>query len=216
MARRRRTAPGESLAESVFLLAFDVRKQRLAGLSDLGYVVRAAVLAEFLLNGNVADEGGKVRPLTPPVAPTALEAAVWEQLSASPPRSWSRWINKNATLAYRLVRDELVAARLVHVEHRRILFFPVQRVTPRRPYVSRRLAERVTSAARGGQPVGRLPQELRALAALAAAAKMTTVLSQREWRQYRKRTDELSAPIEPITTALRKTLASHHSSDAAG
>ncbi|MGN9842459.1 GOLPH3/VPS74 family protein [Nonomuraea sp. H19] len=204
MEPRTRVAQGESLPRSAFLLAFDLRKEKLTGRGSLGYLLRAAALAELLLGGNLADESGKARAVTAPADPGPLEAAVWEQIANSPPRSWRRWVGKDSSLAYRLVRDELEAARLIRVERRRILLFPAKRITPRRPYLSRRLAEQVGRAVRGGQPTGRLAQDVRVLAALAGAARLTVVLSEREWRRHTKRIEDLSAPVEPVATALRK------------
>ncbi|GAA3264559.1 GPP34 family phosphoprotein [Nonomuraea helvata] len=196
---------GESLTRSAFLLAFDLRKEKLPQWGELGCLLRAATLAELLLAGNLADEAGKARALTAPAAePGSLRAVVWEQISTSPPRSWRRWVQKDAAKAVRVVRDELAAARMINVERRRILLFPVERITPRKAYLSRRLAERVGRAIRGGQPIGHLDEDVRVLAALAAAAELKTVVpSWREMRLRRDRIRQLSASIEPIATALR-------------
>ncbi|MEV0235845.1 GPP34 family phosphoprotein [Nonomuraea sp. NPDC050786] len=199
---------GESLTRSAFLLAFDLRKQKLTQRSELGYLLRAATLAELLLAGNLADESGKARARTAPAAePGSLRAAVWEQISNSPPRSWRRWVRKDTGKAVRVVRDELAAARLISVERHRILLFPVERITLRKAYLSRRLAERVGRAIRGGRPVGHLDEDVRVLAALATAAQLRTVLpSSRETRLRQDRIQQLSAPVEPIATALRKSI----------
>ncbi|MFI7129630.1 GPP34 family phosphoprotein [Nonomuraea sp. NPDC050153] len=216
MAPQPTTQQGDSPPRSAFLLAFDVRRERPAGRRELGYLLRAAALAELMLSGSLADESGKARAVTAPASPGPLQAAVWEQISGSPPRSWRSWIRKERSQAYRLVRDELEAARLVRVERHRVLLFPVERVTPRKPYLSRRLAEQVARAVHGGRPVGRLSQDVRVLAALAAATRLKTVLPAREWRRHRRRVEELSAPIEPITTALRKNVEAAANASAAG
>ncbi|MEV4169962.1 GPP34 family phosphoprotein [Nonomuraea sp. NPDC049709] len=200
--------PDETLTRSAFLLAFDLRKEKLTGRGELGYLLRAAALAELLLAGHLADESGKVRALTaPPGAGSGtLPAIVWEQISASPrARSWQRWVQKHNGKAVGVVRDELAGAGLIRVERRRILLFPVERITPRKAYLSRRLAERVGRAIRGGQPVARLDQDVRVLAALAATARLKTVVqSRRELRT--DRIQQLSETVEPITVALRKSL----------
>jgi hypothetical protein len=59
---------GESLTRSTFLLAFDLRKEKLTQRDVLGYLLRAAALAELLLAGNLADESGKARARTAPAA----------------------------------------------------------------------------------------------------------------------------------------------------
>ncbi|HEX4817757.1 MAG TPA: GPP34 family phosphoprotein [Nonomuraea sp.] len=202
--------------ESVFLLAFDLRKERLVGRGELGYLLRAAALAELLIGGHLADEEGKARTVTPPSDPSPLAAAVWEQIAGSPSRTWRRWIGKDGSLAFRMVRDELAAARLIRVERRRILLFPVERITPRRLYLSRRLAEQVGTAVRGRHAVSRLAREVRLLAALAGAARLTVVLPAREWRAHGKRIEELSAPVQPLTTALRQALESQRAAQSGG
>ncbi|MGN9786522.1 GPP34 family phosphoprotein [Nonomuraea sp. ZG12] len=209
---------GESLTRSTFLLAFDPRKEKLTQRDMLGYLLRAAALAELLLAGNLADESGKARARTAPAAePGSLPAVVWEQISSSPPRSWRRWVQKDHGKAVRVVRDELAGARLISVERRRILLFPVERITPRKAYLSRRLAERVGRAIRGGQPVGHLDEDVRVLAALATAARLKTVVpSWRERRLLRDRIQQLSAPIEPIATALRKSVEAATAASAGG
>ncbi|RVX43865.1 Golgi phosphoprotein 3 GPP34 [Nonomuraea polychroma] len=208
----------ESLTRSAFLLAFDLRKGKLTQQGELGYLLRAATLAELLLAGNLADESGKARALTAPAAePDSLRAVVWEQISNSPPRSWRRWVQKDSGKAVRVVRDELAAARVIRVERRRILLFPVERITLRKAYLSRRLAERVGRAIRGGQPVGHLDEDVRVLAALATAYRLKTVVpSWRETRLRRDRIQQLSAPVEPIATALRKSVEAARSSYGAG
>ncbi|MFI7227322.1 GPP34 family phosphoprotein [Nonomuraea angiospora] len=212
MEPRTTTQQGESWPRSVFLLAFDLRKEKPANRRRLGCLLRAAALAELMTSGSLADESGKARAVTAPAAPGRLQAAVWEQIAGSPPRSWGSWMRKDHAQAYRLVRDELEAARLVRVERHRVLLFPVERVTPRKPHLSRKLAERVARAVHGSRPISRVSPDVRVLAALAAAARLKTVLPDREWPLHQRRVEQLSAPIEPITTALRKNLQAAESS----
>ncbi|MEV0828114.1 GOLPH3/VPS74 family protein [Nonomuraea rubra] len=208
----------ETLTRSAFLLAFDLRKERLTNRSELGYLLRAAALAELLLEGSLADESGKARAVAEPAdaGTGSLRAIVWEQISGSPPRSWRRWIGKDHAKAVRVVRDELAADRLIRVERHRVLFIPVERIVPRKAYLSRRLAERVGRAIRGGQPVGRMERDLRVLAALAGAARMKGVVGSGEARRHQNRIEQLSAPVEPIATALRKSVEAARSSAAGG
>ncbi|WP_283135912.1 GPP34 family phosphoprotein [Rhizohabitans arisaemae] len=208
---------GESLTQSAFLLAFDLRKGELTQRIELGHLLRATALAELLLAGNLADESGKARALTAPAAEHgALRAMVWEQVSDSKPRSWYRWVHDNGT-AVLMVRDELAAARVINVERRRVLLFPVERITLREESPARSLAERVGRAIRGGRPVADLDEDIRVLAALAAAAQLESVLpSGREARPLRDRIRQLSAPIEPITTALRQCAEAARTAAASG
>ncbi|WP_201761378.1 MULTISPECIES: GOLPH3/VPS74 family protein [unclassified Nonomuraea] len=207
MKTEMRVKRDESLPQAAFLLAFDLRKGRLADRGELGYLLRAAALAELLVAGNLTDDAGRARAVVAPVDPGPLQAAVWEQIANSPPRSWRQWIRKDRAGAFRLVRDELAAARLIRVERRRVLLFPVERITPRKPYLSRRLAERVSRAASGGRPANRLDRDVRILAALAAAARLKMMPPEREQRHHgRRRIEQLSEPVEPVATALRENV----------
>ncbi|MEV5892198.1 GPP34 family phosphoprotein [Nonomuraea fuscirosea] len=205
----------EPLTRAAFMLAFDLSKERLTNRGELGYLLRAAALAELLLAGHLADESGKPRARSAP-RHGGLPSVVWEQISASPPRSWRHWIRKESGKAVRLVRDELAHDRVINVERRRILLFPLTVVTPRKAYLWRRLADRVGQAIRGGRPVTRMEQDARVLAALAAAARMKIVLNRTESYRHRKRIEQLSEPVKPITTALRKNIDAARSAATAG
>ncbi|TDO68297.1 Golgi phosphoprotein 3 GPP34 [Kribbella sp. VKM Ac-2571] len=58
-------AAPDSLAARVFLLAYDPERGRLTARSKLGKVLRAAVLIDLQLNGNIEDDGGRARVTTP-------------------------------------------------------------------------------------------------------------------------------------------------------
>ncbi|KAB8193482.1 GPP34 family phosphoprotein [Nonomuraea phyllanthi] len=198
--------PDESLPRAAFLLAFDLRKERLTDRGGLGCLLRAAALAELVMRGNLADQAGCPRALHPPADPGPLQAALWEQVAGSPPRSWRHWIRKDRSRAFRLVRDELEAAHLIRVERRRLLLFTVERITPCRPYLSRRLAERVGRAVSGGRPGGRLGEDVRVLAALATAARLDVAMPKPEWHDHPRGAAALTEPVEPVATSLRRNL----------
>ncbi|WP_043630217.1 GPP34 family phosphoprotein [Nonomuraea candida] len=208
----------DPLARSAFLLAFDLRKGRQAGRGTLGYLLRAAALAELLLAGSLADDAGKARALAAPsgAPPGSLRAIVWKQIATSPPRSWRHWVGKDRAKAVRVVRHELAAERVIRVERHRFLGFPVERITLRKAYLSRRLAEQVSRAVRSGRPVARLDQDVRVLAALAVAAEVKGVPGEREVHRYRERVEQLSQPVEPVATALRKIVHAARGAEAAG
>ncbi|MFD0662289.1 GPP34 family phosphoprotein [Thermocatellispora tengchongensis] len=71
-----RVKQGESLARSAFLLAFDLRKGKLTQRGGLGYLLRAATLAELLLAGNLEDDSGKAR-VSPPRPPSRALCGPW-------------------------------------------------------------------------------------------------------------------------------------------
>lgn len=206
--------PSESLPAQLFLLAFDLRKERLTGRSELGYLLRAAALAELLMHGHLVHTSGKACVASTPADLYPASAAVWTQIAQAPPRSWRRWIGTDRKLVFDLACDELAIAGVIKVERRRVLgVFPYTEITLRRPYVARRLHEQVGGAIRGGHPVKRIDPTIRALAALAAAGELSVVIGWTERLRYKARLTQLTEPIEPVTTALHKTITAQRYTD---
>src|ERR1700761_5939755 len=97
----------ESLPARLYLLAYDIKKNRVTARSRLGLVLRAAALADLYLAGRVTDENGKAR-LTGDRHPTGdpLLDAMLQQLAEQRPRSWQGWISSGQP-AVRTVRAQL-------------------------------------------------------------------------------------------------------------
>jgi len=202
------TRPPESLPEKAFLLAYDLRRQRLTGRGELGYLLRAAALADLLLRGHLADESGKARTVKPAADLDPVLRAAWEEIEYSSPRSWRRWVSVRRRGAVREVRDQLADAGVVKLDQRRILgLFPATRITVRQHAEVKRLAEQVGRAIRGGQPASRVEPDTAALAALAAAGRLRLVLTGADQRRHRGRLSTLADPIQPIAAALRRAIA---------
>lgn len=210
-----------SLAAQLYLLTYDPEKERMARATFLGPGLRAAALFELLRDGRVADEGGKVA-VRPEVrrragAPAAVGAGdplltrVAEQLEGSArPRSWAHWIgrdNRGSTLA---VRDQLVAGGWLRLEQDVVLgIFPHTTARARDHRLVRGLLTEVRRALRGDTPVGQLPDQTRALAALAVAAELGPVANGREQRAYRERARALAEVLGPVDPALRRVIRIH-------
>ncbi|ABG92343.1 conserved hypothetical protein [Rhodococcus jostii RHA1] len=88
---------------------------------ELGALVRAGVLAELYLTGEVADRKGHAVIESTPVLPGALEQHLIAQISASHPRTWEHWIGTDPRPTERLARDQLVSETIVATEQRRSL-----------------------------------------------------------------------------------------------
>jgi hypothetical protein len=200
--------PPESLPAQAFLLSFHPQRRRLTARHELGYLLRAAALADLVLCGRLVDESGKARAVGAATDLDPVLHQVWEQVAAAGPRSWRRWISGDRRRIFAAVRDQLADARVVKLEQTRVLgLFPHTRITLRETPGARRLGEQVGRAIRGGQPVSRVDRDLAALAALAAAAQLRVVLGRRDRRRFQARLGELGAPIEPIAKALRRAIA---------
>ncbi|HJQ48026.1 MAG TPA: GPP34 family phosphoprotein [Amycolatopsis sp.] len=205
----------DTLPARMFLLAFDPRRNRFTARGELGYLLRAAALAELVLNGHLADADGKARAGKYPGEQDPVLFAVWERVSQDSPRSWRRWVSVDRRGIFAAVRDQLVEARVVRSERVRLLgLIPYTRLTLREPHRARRLQEEVARAVRGGEPAARLEPGLAALAALASAGQLRVVLGGRDRRRFKARVAELGAPIEPIPKALQRAIASQRAAAA--
>ncbi|GHF51881.1 hypothetical protein FHX82_004085 [Amycolatopsis bartoniae] len=197
---------GESLPAKMFLLAFHPVKGRLTSRDELGHLLRAAALAELVLSGRLRDDGGKA-VVAGAVPSDPVLAAVWQEVSESSPRSWSRWVGRGRKEIFAAVRDLLADERVIRVEHARWLgLVPHTRITLRDTREARRLAEQVRRALVGTQAPSRVDGEIRVLAALAGAAQLRVVLSAADRRRNRARLDQLAEPIAPVAKALRKAI----------
>jgi hypothetical protein len=80
----------------------------IAEYDELGALVRAGVLAELYLAGEIADRKGRASIACRQAHPGALEQQVIAQVSASRPRTWEHWIGYDPGPTARLARDQLV------------------------------------------------------------------------------------------------------------
>ncbi|CNE71050.1 Uncharacterised protein [Mycobacterium tuberculosis] len=193
----------ESLPARMYLLAYDLRKQRMtSGRVRLGYVLRAAALTELYLDGRLGEERRRPVPGTPGDDPYGLVA----QIAASRPRSWQHWVRKDARAIVGTVRDELVRDGWIRVRARRILgVFPHQEVTVKDPRVVKTLWGGASSALRG-RPVAHVNSYDAAAVALAAAGELTSVLPGPDRRRHRRRIEELTARSGPAAPAVGKVI----------
>ncbi|GLZ08710.1 hypothetical protein Acsp03_61760 [Actinomadura sp. NBRC 104412] len=203
----------DSLPARMYLLAYDLKKHRLAvSGSRLGYVLRAAALTELFLDGRLTEERRRPRPDTPGEDPYGLVA----QIAASRPRSWQYWVRKDSKAMVRTVRDELAEAGYIKVRHRRVLgLFPSERITVRDPRVVKTLWGGASSALRG-LPVAHVNSYDAAAVALAAAGELKTVLPSSDRRRHKRRIQELTARSGPAAPAVRKVIRAQNAAAGAG
>ena len=106
----------------------------------------------------------------------------------------------------RAVRDDLLASYRIELRPYRILgVLPVERIALRDTFPRDRVVGAIDAALGDDWPVG---DRTAALVAVAAAARMGTVLPRSRRRAHRKRIAELTARAGPIPVALRKALPS--------
>lgn len=193
----------ESLPARMFLLAYDLRKQRMGGTAGrLGYVLRAAALTELYLDGRLVEERRRPAPGTPGDDPYGVVG----QIASSRPRSWQYWVRKGNRSMVATVREELERDGWIRVRRTRVLgLFPVHRVTVRDPRVVKALWGGASSALRG-KPVAHVNSYDAAAVALAAAGELKTVLPGGDRRRHKRRIAELTARSGPAAPAMRKVI----------
>ncbi len=228
----------ESLPARLYLVSYDLDRQRPTGRAYLGYLLRAAALTDLFLAGHLADVKGKVQVKNPPTTrtttPTAarmiqpvpatgrtramdplLEDVLKQVAGSSRPRSWKYWVRKNSRPAVRAVRDQLETAGWIRVEPHRILhLFPADTITVRDPRVVRELRDNAGRVARGSVPPAHVDPYDAAVVALAAAARLKTVLTRAQRREHRARITRLTELCGPPPIALRKVIAADEASAA--
>ena len=193
----------DSLAARVFVLAYDPEKGRLTARSKLGKVLRAAVLADLQLRGNVADDHGRARVTTGSAPADPVLAAMLEELRAVGPRRWRHWIDRRGRATVRQVRDELVRAGLIKVEPRRIL---ADRITLRQPLVRRHVLQSARDTLRPSRLVSRVDLRDASVVVLAATADLRTVLTKDQRTRHKDRLAQLGVRVGPVVPALKKSL----------
>lgn len=199
---RSRTLPS-SLAARVYLLAFDVEKQKLSA-SQLPLVVRGAVLAELNLRGGLTEEDGKVRASGTMRTGDEVLDDVLRGVSEDRPRSWRSWLRRNARQTLRAVRHQLASTGIISVETEQVLgIFRRVRVTVNDPAPVIALRHVVESAVRG---TGRVSPQDATLVALVAIGELRPALSRKDRKTYADRIAELTEQGSVAAPELRKVL----------
>ncbi|RAY16635.1 GPP34 family phosphoprotein [Actinomadura craniellae] len=197
--------PPDSLPGRLFLLAYDLNKQRMTARDRLGYILRGAALTELYLDGRLT---GDKRPqaATDGDDPYGIRG----QIAGSRARSWQYWVRKDNRKMVATVRAELAAGGWIRVEFRRRFgIFPCHRVTVRDPRVVKNLWGGASSALHG-RPVARVHSYDAATVALAAAGGLRTVLPRADRRRHRRRIAELTARSGPAVPAVHKAVQTDH------
>ncbi|WP_141854364.1 GOLPH3/VPS74 family protein [Kribbella jejuensis] len=200
----------EALGARLFLLAYDPERGRLTGRGKLGKVLRAAVLVELQLSGNVVDDGRRARVVDGVVPGDPLVADVLEELRAVGPRRWRYWIDRRGGATVRRVRDQLERDHLIKVEPRRVLgIFPADRITLRHPLVRRQLLQSARDTLRPSRVVSRVDLRDASVVVLAATADLRTVLTKEQRARHKDRLAQLAVRVGPAVPALKKSLQQH-------
>lgn len=206
-----------TLPEQVYLLAWDPSNQRARGGWRLGLTLRAAALTDLLLAGHLVDAGKKAETGEPAKNLDPVLAEVLSQFTESRPRTWQHWIRKDRRRIVRSVRDQLAEQGTIRVQYRNVLgFIPVEGIALRDTRSAKQLTRQVSGAVSGSQPLSRLDPYDGALAALAAAGELGTVLTRTQRRKNRKRIRQLDEFTGPVAPALRKAIQNQRTAATSG
>ena len=202
-----------SLPGRVYLLAFDRERDRLGSRMWLGYALRAAALAELVVDGRVIDEGGRgvavagVRPPNDPVL-----RAVLEDLGG---RTWRALASRR-----RREIENAVAAQLDASGHIRILrpttVWRRSRIELHNPRLHTRLTERVSAILRGSVPVDRTPPVDVALVAILAVAEIRSGMTKSQRKEYADRVTAAIKSAGPPIDGLKHAISQARASAAGG
>ncbi|UGQ14489.1 GPP34 family phosphoprotein [Yinghuangia sp. ASG 101] len=199
-----------SLAQRMFLLAYDPAHTRAAGRDKLGLVLNAAALQGLLDGGFLTDDDGTAAPAGArgAVPDDPLEAAVYARIGESGRRRpWRHWVRKAEHRAVGTVREGLAQRRVLRLTPKRILLvFPAHGIELRQPRLRTEAMAGVRDALRGTLAPSRVPRECAASAVFAHVGGMRTVLSWRERRETKARATGLALPLEPLPSALRRAI----------
>lgn len=195
----------DSLAQRVFVLAYDPEKGRVGLGTNLGAMLRAAALADLFRGGHLTDERGRAAIDVRHLGPDPVLDALLEEIAGSKPHTWQSWIGHRQRAAVRAVRQQLSDGGWVHLQPDRILgLFPTTRVTLREPRVRTELLARVGAAL--NEPIGTIDPADAALVAIVAAGDLTLVLDGKARRAHKQRIRELTKLSGPIGPALRASI----------
>jgi hypothetical protein len=100
-----------SLPAALYLLSYDIDRQRLADRSKLGYLIRGAALTDLTLRQHLTDEDGRAKVSNPARTEDNVLDALLAEIGSDKPRKWKALVQRNQSQTYRLLEQELESAR---------------------------------------------------------------------------------------------------------
>ncbi|MFE1838317.1 GOLPH3/VPS74 family protein [Streptomyces sviceus] len=193
----------EALHHRMYLLAYDEAAKGPYDRSRTGLLVRAAVLTELALRGRVAERGDG--DVTVTGTGSTGDPVLDDVLREARGQGWKQLVRRRRRRTLTAVEDRLAALGLVTVQSSRT-GRGGRRVTVPDPAALRSVHDRVSAVLHGDAPVHEIPAADTALAALAAAGKIRSVLSRREARVLRERVDACTSRLGALAPGLEKAV----------
>jgi hypothetical protein len=163
--------PAVTLPEELMLLALDpVSGKPRVRARHLQYGLAGAVLAELEAVGCVAEDGGRVVPVTPPPTGERLLDEALALFGGGKPVKTRRWIRSNGGTVAEACAGRLAERGVIRIESRRVLgIFPGRRY----PQAGADQATPAVTDFRGAAKMGFPEPRSRMLAGLASAIMLT-------------------------------------------
>jgi len=187
---------GQRLPARMYLLAYDLDKDRLSGRSWLDYVVQGAALTELLAEGLLIDTRTAVIPAVDGPADEVL-GLVWRQAAGSRPQSWRGLLHEGqATLAG--LEDQLIQAGAFERKGRGLVAMDREAIA-----TLQARARQILSGEAGEEGDAVLDA---ALVAVASVIPLRTVFGRRRRRQDRERVETLTRRVSLKAPGFDRTL----------
>ncbi|MEU6660077.1 GPP34 family phosphoprotein [Streptomyces sp. NPDC046821] len=190
----------------MYLTAYDTAAHDLYDRTRTGFLLRAAVLAELAIRGNVVESDGNVSAARPgPTGDPVLDLALGH--IAQDRRGWKSWIRHDRKETLHAVEDRLVAQGVLDVAERTKPFGRTRRVvTVRDASAVTSLQATATGFLHGTGPVEQIDPADAALVALAAAGSIRSVVSRADAHARKHRIEELTARLDTLAPGLGKAI----------
>ncbi|AYN42601.1 GPP34 family phosphoprotein [Streptomyces dangxiongensis] len=189
----------------MYLTAYDTSADDLYDRTRTGFLLRAAVLAELAIRGNLVDSDGDALVASPgPAGDPVLDLTL--DRVASDRRDWISWIRHDRKETLHAVEDRLVAQGVLTVEEKRSLGRSRRAVTVTDISAVTALRATVTGLLHGTGATARIAPADAALVALAAAGGIRSVVSRSDARVRKDRIEELTGRLGAVAPGLGKAV----------
>lgn len=191
-----------TLPARMYLLAYDLTKDKPSDKSWLDYVVRGAALAQLLAEGRLTDTGSAVVPAGGRPADEVL-GLVYSEIEEAGPRDWRPLLHESkATLA--AVEDQLVQTGVFERHDRGLTAVDRAAIAEVQERARQILGGHGTGVAGGGG--GNVAVLDAALVALAFVIPLQTVFDRRRRRHDRDRVEALARLVSASVPGFERLL----------
>lgn len=204
-----------SIAARLYLLCYDLDRQRMTGRDRIGLLTSAAALTELHLSGHLIDQHGKPAPGAAWGATDPVLGSLLALVADVPGKRWKHWVRRQAKPTHLGVRERLAEERVITVRHSKVLgMFPRTEIVIRDRRPAKQARADLNRALR--EPLSRVSTEDAALVALAATIEVRAVMTGRVRRKHKARIRQFVEDSGPAVAALRSLIKERNAGSAGG